>query len=101
NHSLCKTMAFFTAGKLGQQLGTNDLRKYSGMLAAAPLWGMGLLASLLALIGLAPFALFMSELQLVRAAIQRQAVATVIVFLTASSVVFVGALHHAISAAWG
>ena len=41
---------------------------------AAPVWGKGLLLSLLCLIGVAPFAIFMSELQIVSAAASRRRV---------------------------
>ena len=68
NHSLCKTLAFFCAGRLGQMYGTHDMDRIGGALRSAPVWGKGLLVSLLCLIGVAPFAIFMSELQIVSAA---------------------------------
>ena len=101
NHSIAKMTAFFAAGRLGQQFGTNDMRRFARVLTTAPVWGGGLMASLLALIGVAPFALFMSELQLVRAAIAQGRVAAVVLFFAASTVVFIGALRLAIDAAWG
>ena len=73
NHSLCKALSFFSAGRLGQMYGTHDLRGMAGALRQAPLWGAGLFGSLLALIGVAPFALFMSELQVLRAALDSRA----------------------------
>ncbi len=94
NHALCKSLAFFAVGRLGQRYGTHEMHHISGALRADPVWGVGLLGSLLALIGVAPFAVFMSEFQLVRAAIDMEAFRALILFLAGSSVVFVSALGH-------
>jgi hydrogenase-4 component F len=72
-----------------------------GTLKAAPLWGRGLFGSLLALIGVAPFALFMSEFQILKAASHSGAIWALILFLAGTSVVFVAALRHALAMAWG
>lgn len=101
NHSLCKSLSFFAAGRLGQMCGTYDMEKLSGSFRVSPLWGAGMFCSILALIGLAPFALFMSELQLVKAAIDSGSVTALVLFLAGSSIVFIGALQHAIPLAWG
>jgi hydrogenase-4 component F len=101
NHSICKTLSFFAAGRLGQTYGTHDMTKMSGTLVSAPVWGTGLFGSLLALIGVAPFAIFMSEFQVLKAAIDSRAIVWMVLFLAGSSVVFVGALRHAIAMAWG
>jgi hydrogenase-4 component F len=100
NHSLCKTLSFFAAGRLGQLHGTHDMRTMKGTLASAPLWGTAIFGSLLALIGVAPFALFVSEFQIVKAALDTRAVFELVVFLSGAAVVFVGALGHAIPLVW-
>ena len=81
--------------------GTHDMRKLAGTMRVAPVWGMGLFGSLLALIGVAPFALFMSELQILKAAVDSGAILALVLFLVGAGVVFVGALGHAIPLAWG
>ena len=101
NHSICKTLSFFAAGRLGQTYGTHDMKKMSGSLRSAPVWGTGLFGSILVLIGVAPFAMFMSEFQVLKAAVDGRAILTLILFLAGGSVVFVGALGHAIAMAWG
>jgi len=100
NHSLCKTLSFFAAGRLGQVYGTHDMRQLTGTMRRMPMWGVGLFASLMCLIGIAPFAIFMSEFQIVKAALDGNSIVALVVFLLGSSVVFVGALGHAISMAW-
>ena len=75
NHSLCKSLAFFAVGRLGQRYGSHDMHMLSGALRADRLWGLALLGSILALIGVAPFSIFMSEYQLLRAAMGRRSMA--------------------------
>ncbi len=100
NHSVCKSLGFFSAGRLGQIYRTHDLGRMKGVLRASPVWGSGFFLSLLALIGTAPFAIFMSEFQILRAALDRGAILTLVLFLAGTGIVFVGALRHAITAAW-
>ncbi len=101
NHSLCKPLAFFSAGRLGQRFGTHDLGVLAGAARSAPLWGGGLFVSLLALIGVAPFAIFMSEFLILKAAVDKGDFLVMAIFLAGLSIVFVAALRYAIAAAWG
>ena len=101
NHSVCKSLAFFAVGRLGQQVGSHDMHMLSGALRADRLWGIALLGSVLALIGVAPFSVFMSEYQLLRAAAGGGAWLVLVLFLAASSVVFLSALRHLIDMAFG
>ena len=101
NHSLCKPMAFFAAGRLDQMYGTHDTARLSGCMRAAPLWGRALFGSLLAVIGVAPFAVFMSEFMILRAAAHNGAWWTLGIFLVGVGVVFIGVLRQAINIAWG
>jgi hydrogenase-4 component F len=101
NHSICKTLAFFAAGRLGQTYGSHQIAKMSGSLRAAPVWGSGLFCSILVLIGAAPFAIFMSEFQALKTALDAGSTFVFIIFLAGCGVVFVGALRYAIGMAWG
>jgi hydrogenase-4 component F len=101
NHAVAKPLAFFSVGRLGQMYGTHDLNAMAGAMRRAPLWGAGFLGSVLALIGVAPFAPFMSEFQILRAAADAQAFAILVLFLLGVGIVFVGALKQAITPAWG
>jgi len=62
---------------------------------------MALLGSMLALIGVAPFAIFMSEYQVVRAAIAMHQWAVLGIFVVAGSVIFISALRHVIEVLYG
>src|SRR5579862_5376078 len=101
NHSVCKSLAFFAVGRLGQRFGSHDMHVLSGALRVDRLWGLALLGSVLALIGVAPFSIFMSEYQLLRAAAASGAWLVLAVFLGASGVVFLAALRHLIDMAYG
>src|SRR5712692_5336242 len=101
NHSVCKSLAFFAVGRLGQEFGSHEMHVLSGALRADRLWGIALLGSVLALIGVAPFSVFMSEYQLLRAAAGAGKWLVLVLFLAASSVVFLSALRHLIDMAYG
>lgn len=101
NHSLSKTLGFFSAGRIGQIYASHDMRKIIGTLRANALWGGGLFGSILALIGVAPFAILMSELIILKAAADVRNYLAIALFLLGAGAVFVGALRHAIDMAWG
>ena len=101
NHSLSKALGFFAVGRLGQRFGSHDMTTLSGAVRSDRLWGLALLGSILALIGAAPFAIFISEYQLLRAAVGAGAWAVLAIFLIAVSVVFLSALRHLIDMAFG
>jgi hydrogenase-4 component F len=101
NHSLAKIAGFFAAGRLSQESGSTDLRSFGGSLRSSPWWGASLLASLLALIGVAPFAVFISEFMIVKTAVENGRWAVVILLLAGLLIAFISILQKAISAAWG
>jgi hydrogenase-4 component F len=70
NHSLAKTMLFCGSGNMVITYGTRDLRVVKGMLRLVPLSGMLLLVGLLALGGIPPFNVFLSEFLTVTAGVK-------------------------------
>ena len=67
NHTLAKSMMFFLAGRVLHRYRTTEIGRVSGLLAVMP-WTGGLFAvGMLAVIGLPPFGLFISEFALFRA----------------------------------
>lgn len=69
NHSPAKTAGFSPAGMLGKKFGSDDLTGFNGAAKKYPLWGGGLVLSLMALVGATPFSVFMSEFFLMKAGI--------------------------------
>jgi hydrogenase-4 component F len=67
NHTLAKAPMFFLAGRVLHRYRTADIARVSGLLTAMPGTGWLFLAGGLALVGLPPFGLFVSEFALLRA----------------------------------
>ncbi|MBU1108858.1 MAG: hypothetical protein KKB51_19430 [Candidatus Riflebacteria bacterium] len=100
NHSLAKSLAFFSAGRLGQAFGSHNMEKMSGSFRVSPVWGTGIFASILVLIGIVPFSLFISEFQILKAAVDGNRILVIILFLAGTGVVFIGALRYALPLAF-
>jgi hydrogenase-4 component F len=67
NHTLAKSVMFFLSGRVLHRYHTTEIGQVSGLLRAMP-WTGGLFAAgMLAVIGLPPFGLFISEFALFRA----------------------------------
>jgi hydrogenase-4 component F len=67
NHTAAKSLMFFLAGDIERKYGSSAIKQVRGLLKVAP-WTGGLFAAgLLALMGLPPFGLFISEFALFRA----------------------------------
>ena len=69
NHALAKSMAFLLAGRILDRYKTAEIDGVSGLLHAMPWTGSLFAVGVLALIGLPPFGLFVSEFLLVKAAV--------------------------------
>jgi hydrogenase-4 component F len=67
NHTLAKSAMFLLAGRILHRYRTADIARVSGLLQVMPGTGSLFLAGGLALVGLPPFGLFVSEFALVRA----------------------------------
>jgi hydrogenase-4 component F len=95
NHTLAKATMFLLAGRVLQRYGTADIARVSGLLEVMPGTGWLFLAGGLALTGLPPFGLFVSEFALVRAgfAIGRPWLMGLVLLLL--GVAFVGFVMHA------
>jgi len=67
NHSITKTLLFCGSGNVLMKYGTRDMRNVRGLTAIAPVTGLLLGAGALALCGVPPFSIFVSEFMLVNA----------------------------------
>jgi hydrogenase-4 component F len=72
NHAVAKSMTFLLAGRILHRYGTTEIAKVTGLLRAMPWTGVLFASGVLALVGLPPFGMFVSEFLLVRAAVARQ-----------------------------
>src|SRR3990167_5445482 len=60
-HSLTKSSIFFTAGHASQMHRTQEMDKIKGLLKGNPLVGWGLMFGVMAIVGMPPFGVFLSE----------------------------------------
>ena len=71
-HSLTKSAIFFAVGHAVQVTGTQSLAGIRGLTVSHPALGWGLLAGVVAIAGLPPFGVFMSEFLLVTSSVTEQ-----------------------------
>jgi hydrogenase-4 component F len=100
NHSICKMLTFFCAGDIADRYGTRDMRRIGALLRVAPVAGTGLVLGILALVGAPPFAVFMSELWIVRVGVMGGHTPAVLAFWAGAGVVFVVAIKRAVDMVW-
>jgi hydrogenase-4 component F len=67
NHALAKSTLFLLSGRIRDAFGTADILPVRDLVRAMPLTGRGFALALLALLGLPPFGLFVSELMILGA----------------------------------
>ncbi|MFO1058652.1 MAG: hydrogenase 4 subunit F [Dongiaceae bacterium] len=71
-HSLTKSAIFFSVGHMAQLTGTQKLRDITGMTTLAPWLGWSFVVAVVAIAGLPPLGIFMSEFLVVTSTIARQ-----------------------------
>jgi hydrogenase-4 component F len=60
-HSLTKSAIFYTVGHASQMHGTQDMSRIKGLIAGNPMVGWGLMFGVMAIAGMPPFGVFVSE----------------------------------------
>jgi hydrogenase-4 component F len=91
NHSAAKSLLFFAAGNVREHFGTLQLDRISGMARSLRGTSVFLVIGVLAIVGLPPFSLFVSEFAILNAAFSQEKFAVVTAVLLALVVGF-GAL---------
>ncbi len=71
-HSLTKSAIFFAVGHIAQAKGTQRMDELRGLTTSHPWLGWGLVLGVIAIAGLPPLGLFMSEFMIVTSAMARQ-----------------------------
>lgn len=93
-HALAKPLCFFAAGAALVTMGTREIAALKGLARREPLAGGALLVGGLAVTGAPPFALFLSELSIVRAGIGERAYLAVGLLVLFVVIAFAAVLHH-------
>jgi len=92
NHALAKPLMFFASGKIQARFGTTNITNVNGVLSSMPLLGTLIFIGALSLSGTPPFNIFMSELTVLKACVDRNMWPVVAIFLFFAVVVFYGVL---------
>ena len=71
-HSLTKSAIFFAVGHISQAKGTQELAGIRGLTESHPVLAWGLILGVIAIAGMPPFGIFMSELLVITSAFARQ-----------------------------
>ena len=80
-HSLTKSAIFFAVGHIAQVKGTQKIAEIGGLTATNPALGWGLMLGVIAIVGLPPLGIFMSEFLVVSSTFARAPWLTVILVL--------------------
>jgi hydrogenase-4 component F len=94
NHSMAKSLLFFSAGHVRETVGTSRLPMLKGLARILPWTSTALVAGLIAIVGLPPFGLFLSEFSILREAFSQSRWLTAIILLGTLSVVFAAMTYH-------
>lgn len=101
NHSLAKTLLFCGSGNVLLKYGTRDMGAIKGIIRVAPLTAVMLAGGALALAGMPPFNVFISEFMVVAAAIKAGHITLVIVLLLLLTLVLAGLVRMIASTVLG
>lgn len=80
-HSLTKSAIFFSVGHIAQVKGTQKMAEIGGLTETHPVLGWGLVVGVIAIAGLPPFGIFMSEFLLVTSTFAREPILAVLLVL--------------------
>jgi hydrogenase-4 component F len=94
NHSLVKSAVFLLSGRLHARYQTTDMSAIKGLLQTMPLTGGLFAAGILAVVGLPPFGLFISEFALLRAGFAAGRPVLMGIVLALLVLVFVSLVRH-------
>ncbi len=94
NHSVAKSLLFFSAGNIRHNLGTLRIDEIKGISRTMPQTTAALLVGGLAIVGLPPFSPFISEFAILSEAFAQARYLVAILFLVVLSVVFGGFAFH-------
>jgi len=80
-HSLTKSAIFFAVGHIAQAKGTQKIAEMGGLTETNPLLGWGLVLGVIAIAGLPPLGIFMSEFLVVTSTFTRQPLLRIVLVL--------------------
>ncbi len=94
NHAVVKPLLFFAAGNIIQKYDTRDMSQIKGLVQTLPVTGPVFLLGSLAIVGLPPFNIFISELTIMVAGFREQKFIVTVLFILLLVLIFAGMLQH-------
>lgn len=94
NHSIAKALLFFTSGNVRENFSTLRMERIRGMARSLPGTSVALVVGGLAIVGLPPFGLFVSEFFILTAAFSAKRYEIAALILISLSVAFGALLYH-------
>jgi hydrogenase-4 component F len=101
NHSIAKPLMFFASGTISQKYETKAISKIRGVIKTMPLTGMMFLIGGLAIIGLPPFSIFLSEFFVLSSGFGSGQFAAILFMMIFLIVIFAGFIKHLVSMIFG
>jgi hydrogenase-4 component F len=99
-HSLAKSILFLSAGNIFLKYSSTKIINVKGVLKTLPVTAVMFLVGFLAITGVPPFGIFITEFSILSAGISSHPLVTIIALL-AIALVFVGFLKHAVDMIFG
>jgi hydrogenase-4 component F len=100
-HAIAKSFCFFAAGVVAIATGTQEIAGVRGLVRASPAAGAALVAGTIAIVGAPPFAIFVSELLILKAGIASGQYVTVALLALFIVVAFCAVIRHVNLMAFG
>ncbi|MFZ5640395.1 MAG: hydrogenase 4 subunit F [Bacillota bacterium] len=101
NHAVTKSLLFFVAGNVTQKYRTKKMARIKGVLKTMPVSGAVLLIGALAITGLPPFSIFISEFTILSAGFAQGRYLAAGIFLVLITLIFAGIIYYVSKMAFG
>jgi hydrogenase-4 component F len=101
NHAFTKSLLFFSSGHLLHLFQTKEISKVKGIFRRSPFLGIVFFLGVLAISGMPPFSIFVSEFLILSAGFLEGKFIPCVILLALLALIFVGFLRHANSMTFG
>lgn len=101
NHSIAKPLMFFASGTISQKYETKAISKIKGVIKTMPVTGVLFLIGSLAIMGMPPFSIFLSEFLVLSSGFSTGQFVAVLLMILFLIVIFAGFMKHLVSMMFG
>lgn len=101
NHSMTKSLLFFSAGNINQRYHSKRMDRISGILKTMPITGIIFLIGAFAITGTPPFSIFLSEFTIMLAGFKEGRIWETVLFVFLVVLIFAGMIYYVTKIAFG